>query len=417
MLEPMLLGVVDSPVWIDTSIPEVKAAVLRCDRGDAGAAAVARAGAQFVPGQSATPIADDHRAEGADRRAGVGRVAGRGQGAAESEAGGRRHAGDAHRVRHLGRDRVHVRQSPTAAGRLAGPGAGGWPSWPPSGATTWPAVEIDKVEKVQAQLRELGHEVPDAAGLMAKSPAVPDGGQGRRGTRKDYRDAYHDSQRAVRPLRILMRAQWEAASSRSARTPRRRPARIAVSFYTLPKHWKFRSRARAVLAGRQQAARRRFRARRPASRRLANPPGDAGRSRGGCEDHDDRAARRPALPEIADPAASRCRVDARRSARQARPPPPITALEPTYLAVTRPPVQLPPAAWCGSAAGSRWPSRSRRRPTGRCSSTRAGGEPLGVRLTERRRAGSNSRSIRRVPANGRNATDGGADRRRHRVFR
>ena len=33
MLEPLLLGVVDAPVWVDTSIPEVKAAVIRCDRG------------------------------------------------------------------------------------------------------------------------------------------------------------------------------------------------------------------------------------------------------------------------------------------------------------------------------------------------------------------------------------------------
>ena len=33
MIEPMLLGVVDAPVWIDTSIPEVKAAVLRCEHG------------------------------------------------------------------------------------------------------------------------------------------------------------------------------------------------------------------------------------------------------------------------------------------------------------------------------------------------------------------------------------------------
>src|SRR5205823_14517947 len=30
MLEPLLLSVVEAPVWIDTSVPEVKAAVLRC---------------------------------------------------------------------------------------------------------------------------------------------------------------------------------------------------------------------------------------------------------------------------------------------------------------------------------------------------------------------------------------------------
>src|SRR5207248_10479971 len=50
-------------------------------------------------------------------------------------------------------------------------------------------------------------------------------------------EAYAEAQRAVRPLRILMRAQWEEATREldaAVASP------YAVSFYTLPRHWRFR---------------------------------------------------------------------------------------------------------------------------------------------------------------------------------
>src|SRR5205085_3765394 len=53
----------------------------------------------------------------------------------------------------------------------------------------------------------------------------------------DVRRAYQEAERALRPLRILMRAQWESAT-KELDVPTASP--YAVSFYTLPRHWRFR---------------------------------------------------------------------------------------------------------------------------------------------------------------------------------
>jgi hypothetical protein len=47
--------------------------------------------------------------------------------------------------------------------------------------------------------------------------------------------AYRESRRALRPLRVLMRAHWQKATE-TLDTPTASP--FAVSFYTLPEHWK-----------------------------------------------------------------------------------------------------------------------------------------------------------------------------------
>src|SRR5262249_3657724 len=51
-----------------------------------------------------------------------------------------------------------------------------------------------------------------------------------------FGEAYRESQRALRPLRILMRAQWEQAV-KGLDSPVSSP--YAVSFFTLPRHWEF----------------------------------------------------------------------------------------------------------------------------------------------------------------------------------
>src|SRR5439155_2541216 len=53
MLEPVLLGVNRAPYWVDTNIPQVKAAVLQGDRGILVIPIWLGGGAQFVPGQGA----------------------------------------------------------------------------------------------------------------------------------------------------------------------------------------------------------------------------------------------------------------------------------------------------------------------------------------------------------------------------
>src|SRR5207247_4163866 len=58
----------------------------------------------------------------------------------------------------------------------------------------------------------------------------------------DYREAYAEAERALRPLRILMRSEWETAVRGILDSPVASP--YAVSFYTLPKHWQFMDQVR-----------------------------------------------------------------------------------------------------------------------------------------------------------------------------
>src|SRR5262249_36458166 len=93
--------------------------------------------------------------------------------------------------------------------------------------------EYEKVLKVEELLEQQGHRLHDGAQLMQDA-------QNRLRTAKQYWDArlfgeaYHEAQRAMRPLRILMRAQWEEAVKKLD-SPVSTP--YAVSFFSLPRHW------------------------------------------------------------------------------------------------------------------------------------------------------------------------------------
>jgi hypothetical protein len=97
------------------------------------------------------------------------------------------------------------------------------------------AYELDKVTKVQTQLQQMGHTLPDAPQLLADadrrlklSKQLWDN--------HSFPEAYHEAQRALRPVRILMRAQWEKAV-RGTDSPVASP--YTASFFTLPQHWQF----------------------------------------------------------------------------------------------------------------------------------------------------------------------------------
>ena len=53
MLEPILMSLDEPPQWIDTSVPEVKAAVLRTAKGALVLPIWLGKGSQYVPGQAA----------------------------------------------------------------------------------------------------------------------------------------------------------------------------------------------------------------------------------------------------------------------------------------------------------------------------------------------------------------------------
>jgi hypothetical protein len=241
MLEPLLLAVDDPPVWIDTSVPDVKAAVLRSPRGVLVLPMWLGGGAQFVPGQAAV-----------SKLSMVVPQVPQGTTAWEVSPG---------EVRGLKPERVAMGYKITL------------PEFGLTGAVVFTAdnalvvrfqeqcrarrqlaaqwtrdlaqLELAKALRVEQQLEQAGHTLPDGAQLVKNA-------QERLRRCEElwnnhlYTDAYLEAQRALRPVRIMMRAQWEQAV-RGLDTPVATP--YAVSFFTLPRHWKLMDEVRRLTPG------------------------------------------------------------------------------------------------------------------------------------------------------------------------
>jgi hypothetical protein len=95
------------------------------------------------------------------------------------------------------------------------------------------AVEYDKVQTVHNKLTAMGVQVKQADSLFKQSLKYHE--LARQNFAADlYDKAYQDATRALRPLRIIMRDHWLQATA-TLDTPTASP--YAVSFFTLPKHW------------------------------------------------------------------------------------------------------------------------------------------------------------------------------------
>ncbi len=93
--------------------------------------------------------------------------------------------------------------------------------------------ELAKVERVQAELARMGHTIPDAQPLLDKTrKALNLCMQHRRNG--EHTEAYNQGEVALRALRTLMRAHWDRAV-RDLDTPSASP--YAISFFSLPRHW------------------------------------------------------------------------------------------------------------------------------------------------------------------------------------
>jgi hypothetical protein len=238
MLEPMLTTA-DDPVWIDTSDGNIKAAVLRFPRGVLVLPIWVGSCAQMVPGQSA-----------ASQLSMVVPQVPQGTQVWEVTPG-----------------YVHSHLKPQRV-------AGGWKiTIPEFGLTTavvftsdislvvrfqeqarskcklaaqWTrdlaALELAKVLRVEQQLEQAGHTLPDGRALVESA-------QKRLRLCEEqwnshlYTEAYREAQRALRPIRILMRAQWDQALkglNSQVATP------FLGSFYALPRHWAMMGEVRAL---------------------------------------------------------------------------------------------------------------------------------------------------------------------------
>lgn len=231
MLEPFLVSVDDPPQWIDTSVPDVKAAVLRTAKGILVLPIWMGKGSQFVPGQAAASkvslrvphvpasmqawevTSADVRGLRAERKTG-------GMDVTLPEFGltaALVFTSDINVV-------VRLQEQARARRQLAS-----------QYSYDMALYEFNKVLAVQEELDKRGHTPPDTRQLIKDT-------EDRLTTAKNlwenrlFAESYRESQRALRPLRILMRAQWDDAV-KTLDTP---VASInAVTFWTLPKHWDF----------------------------------------------------------------------------------------------------------------------------------------------------------------------------------
>ncbi len=244
MLESLLVTVEDAPQWVDTSVKDVKAAVLRCDKGVLVIPIWQGKASQFVPGQAAVSklvitvpqVPKTSQAwevsPGDVRGLKVERVD-KGVRVTLPEFGLTSAIVFTADTNLMGRfqDQSRARRQDAA-------------QWSHDMAY----YEYEKVVKVQAELEKLGVVIPDANTLLADSKRRLGKAQELWKTR-NFSEAYHEAERALRPIRILMRAHWEKAV-RGFDTPVASP--YAVSFYTLPRHWLFMDQVRRSTVGANQ---------------------------------------------------------------------------------------------------------------------------------------------------------------------
>jgi hypothetical protein len=100
---------------------------------------------------------------------------------------------------------------------------------------------LRKTTAVYEKLVAAGHALPDGEPLLEKARALLKNA-GESYNRGQFRDAYADADRALRPLRIIMRAEWMLAT-RELSFPAASP--YTLSYYTLPQHWKMMDRLKA----------------------------------------------------------------------------------------------------------------------------------------------------------------------------
>jgi hypothetical protein len=231
MIEPFLLSADGPAQWVDTNFPDVKAAVIRTGKGLLVLPMWLGPGAQFVPGQLATSALSIvvpqvpqgttpwEITPGEVRCLSIERVVG-GTKITLPEFGLTTAIVFTSDTKQL----IRFQEQCRARRQLAA-------QWTYELAVQ----ELQKVWRVEEQLEMDQHTLKDGAALLKDA-------RDRLKTAKEHWDdrrfteAYREGQRVLRPVRILMRAQWEEATKKLG-TPVASP--YAVSFYTLPRHWKF----------------------------------------------------------------------------------------------------------------------------------------------------------------------------------
>ena len=231
MLDPLLIHMDNTPQWIDTSVPEVKAAVLRSSKATLVLPIWMGKGSQFVPGQAAVsklsmivPQIPQSMQAWEVNPAEVRNVR------HERAVGGTKITLPEFNLTSavvFTADNKMVLRFQDQARNLQ------------KQAAQWmfdlSLYEFEKVKKVNNQLVTQGHGRRESGQLLAEAENRLRSAK-QQWENRLFAESYRESQRALRPLRILMRAQWEEAVNQLD-TPMASP--YALSYFTLPRHWQF----------------------------------------------------------------------------------------------------------------------------------------------------------------------------------
>jgi len=240
LLEPLLVSA-EEPRWIDTSVPDVKAAVMRCDKHLLVLPVWLGNNTQFVPPQGAATILRvvvPHAPVGTSAwEVGPGGVRAvpwkRAVGGMEvllrdfNMAAAVVVTSDLGATGPIVRFQEHQRRVARTAAQ-----------WSYDQA----AESLTKTRTVVADLSQTGHGEVDSARLLERAQKSLELSAAYR-KNGEHNDAFSEGQRVLRPLRILMRSHWERAL-RELDTPLATP--WSGSFYTLPRHWIFMDRMRGL---------------------------------------------------------------------------------------------------------------------------------------------------------------------------
>jgi hypothetical protein len=240
MMRDLLVSVED-PQWVDTSHKDIKAAVMRCSQGVLVIPIWQGRFSQLVPGQAAVsklnlvvpqvPVTMQawEVSPGDVRGLKVERVD-KGQKVTLPEFGLTSMVVFTADTNLMGRFQDMARSKRQQAAQ-----------WSHDMAV----YEYEKVAKIHIELEKLGVSLPDGNALLENAKKRTQKSE-ELWKARNFSEAYHEAERALRPVRILMRAHWEKAV-RGLDTPVASP--YAVTFYTLPRHWQFMNQVRACSTG------------------------------------------------------------------------------------------------------------------------------------------------------------------------
>lgn len=361
MLEPILLSLVKPPTWIDTSHPQVKAAVLHGEKGILVLPIWLGTGSQCVPGQAAAaglrvvvpmvpPNYQPWEVSPVEVRSLV----------------PRRVAGGTEIVlADFGLTAAVVFTSDMSADgpvvywqqqvRRMAESASGW-------SVDLARAELDKVRQVHAQLTASAPAVYGDQVLLRDAERRWQSAQALHQARR-FREAYQEAHRALRPVRQLMRLQWDRAVG-EAGTPTATP--YLVSYFTLPRHWSFMEALKHTRPGENLLVAGGF-----------ESPQAQGWSFSQMSQDEVRLGARLGVDKPREGARYLELAMAPTEAKNAP-----EALERSVIAATSDPVRLPPGTPIRIRGWVRIPGPITASPDGALFYDSAGGEPLAVRLTE-----------------------------------